>query len=144
MRSELTVTVNFEEGWDVPEALLERGACAVLEDAGVSAAEVSITLLADADIERLNRDYLGKERPTDVISFSLGDDDSIVGDVYLGYDQGLRQAAEEGVDVAEELLRLAIHGVLHVLGHDHPEGPERMSSPMFEHQERLVRSVLSA
>lgn len=141
MPADLRITINAE-GWpDTPTALLERGARAVLDYEGVEDGEVSVTLLSDADIEKMNRDYLGKDRPTDVIAFSLGDDHP-VGDVYLGRDQAARQADEVGVPLREELLRLTIHGVLHVMGHDHPEGPDRVDSPMFAVQERLVAAVL--
>lgn len=143
MPSDFNVTVNLE-GHDAPsEALLVRGIETTLLDQSIDGAEVSVTLLDDADIERMNRDYLGRDRPTDVIAFSLGDDAHVLGDVYIGYDQAARQAKEAGVDLGEELLRLTIHGVLHVLGYDHPEGPERTGSPMFALQERLVRQVLN-
>jgi probable rRNA maturation factor len=65
-----------------------------------------------------------------------------LGDIYVGYDQATRQAEEAGVPLPEELARLAIHGTLHVLGHDHPEGPERLESAMFRLQEQLVRRVM--
>jgi probable rRNA maturation factor len=49
-----------------------------------------------------------------------------------------------GVSLEEELLRVAIHGALHLLGHDHPEGPERIESPMFQKQEALLTQVLAS
>jgi probable rRNA maturation factor len=94
-------------------------------------------------MRELNRRYLGKDRPTDVIAFTLGEGGDLVGDVYLGVGQARRQADELGIPLGEELARLAIHGTLHVLGHDHPEGPDRELSPMFELQERLLREVLA-
>jgi probable rRNA maturation factor len=125
-----------------PAALLEATVRHVLADAGLTEAEVSLTLLDDETIRALNFEWLGHDRPTDVIAFAL-DDDGVLGDVYLGAEQARRQAAELGIPFAEELVRLAVHGTLHVLGHDHPEGPERAVSPMFELQERLVREVLA-
>ena len=62
----------------------------------------------------------------------------------LGHEQAERQASEHEEAFETELLRLAIHGALHVLGHDHPDGPERWDSPMFDLQERLVEEVLAA
>ena len=56
-------------------------------------------------------------------------------------DQASRQAREYEISLDEELVRLVIHGVLHVLGHDHPEGSDRFTSPMFKLQERLVCQV---
>lgn len=127
---------------DAPAALLEAAVRRALGDAGVTEAELSLTLLDDEAIRALNLEWLGHDRPTDVIAFAL-DDEGVLGDVYLGVDQARRQADEHGVPVAEELVRLAVHGTLHVLGHEHPEGPERADSPMFELQERLVRQVLA-
>lgn len=105
--------------------------------------EVSLTLVDDDAIRAINRDFLGKDRVTDVIAFSLGEGGQLLGDVYVGVEQADRQAVELGVDPAEELVRLAVHGTLHVLGHDHPEGEERDRSPMYEFQERLVRDILA-
>ena len=128
---------------EAPEALLERAVRHTLEDQGIEAAEISVTLLDDEGIAALNRDYLGKDRPTDVIAFSLGTDSRPLGDVYIGVDQAGRQAGELGVALDEELVRLSVHGTLHVLGHDHPEGSERTESPMFGLQERLVNAIMS-
>ena len=77
-----------------------------------------------------------------MLSFSLGEKDIVVGDVYVSFDQARRQAEDLGIELNEELVRLAIHGTLHVLGHDHPEGPERSESPMFQMQEQLLRNLL--
>lgn len=126
---------------DVP--LLEAAVRATLSAEGVEEGEISLTLLDDAGIQDLNARYLRKDRPTDVISFTLGAGDLLLGDVYLGVDQARRQAGDVAVTLREELTRLAVHGTLHVLGHDHPEGEERTESPMFALQERLVRQVLN-
>jgi probable rRNA maturation factor len=123
-------------------ATLERAVRAVLEEARVERAEISLTLLGDDAIRDLNRRYLGRDRPTDVLAFSLGTGDEPLGDVYVGVEQARRQARELDVPAQEEIVRLAIHGTLHVLGHDHPEGVERADSPMFALQERLVARVL--
>lgn len=114
-----------------------------LLEEGAPAAQISVTLLSDESIRAMNRQYLNIDRPTDVIAFSLGDAERPLGDVYVGYEQATRQAVEHGVPLAEELARLAIHGTLHVLGYDHPEGEERLESPMFERQEQLLSEVLA-
>lgn len=126
-------------------ALLDGAVRAVLRSEGVDAAEVSLSLLDDDGMTELNRTYLDREGTTDVIAFSLGDEGAEpLGDVYLGAEQARRQAEEHGVGLDEELVRLAVHGTLHVLGYDHPEGPERAESPMYARQEALVRAVLDA
>lgn len=137
--------------------LLTRTIRGVLEREGVVAAEISVALLDDGAIRRLNREYLDRDRPTDVLAFALrdpaepspaapsGSPPPVVGDIYLGLDQAKRQALREGVPLAEELIRLAVHGTLHVLGWDHPEAPSaREASPMFRRQEKLVEAVLAA
>lgn len=135
----LVETGRFE-GVDVD--LLRSGVLRTLSAEDRDVVELSLTLLADEEIRELNRRYLGHDRPTDVIAFTLGGPEDLVGDVYLGVEQARRQAQELGVPPSEELLRLTVHGTLHVLGHDHPEGEERYASAMFEQQERIVRDVL--
>lgn len=140
----ITVHVNAPDPEASPTALLERAVRAVLESEGVDAGEVSLTLLDDRRIRELNREYLDADRPTDVIAFALHEPgDPVLGDVYVGLAQARRQAREAGVPLAEELVRLAVHGTLHVLGREHPAaGEERESSAMYREQERLVRRVM--
>ncbi len=125
--------------------LVGRAARAALEAAGVAEAELSLALVDDATIERLNEAWLGRRRPTDVIAFSLaGPDEPPLGDIYIGVQEAERQAASRGIPLREELARLAIHGTLHVLGHDHPEEDGREQSPMWAAQERILAAVLAS
>ena len=140
--NEFEVVVNTGNCPGVDDALLERAVAHALIDAGVDGGEVSITLLDDPGIREMNREYLDRDRTTDVIAFSL-DEEALMGDVYLGFDQATRQSTELGISLSDELARLAIHGTLHVLGHDHPDGAERNESPMFVLQERLLAEVLA-
>jgi probable rRNA maturation factor len=139
----LRIQVNAEAAAGAPVDLIERAVRLTLAHERRTEAELSVTLLPDAEIQALNRDYLSRDRPTDVIAFSLGTEGQTLGDVYLGIDQAARQAEELGASLDEELVRLAVHGTLHVLGHDHPEGVDREESPMFVLQERLVGELLS-
>ena len=141
---DVSILVNAEGISDGAVQLIERGVRAALACEEEDAAEVSVTLLGDEEIRVMNVTYLDRDRPTDVIAFSLGAPGEVLGDVYLGFEQAARQAEELGESFETELLRLAIHGTLHVLGHDHPEGSERLQSPMFALQERLVAEVLAA
>ncbi len=125
-------------------ASLARAVRTTLADEGTKNGEVSLTLVGDDRIRALNRDYLGRDRVTDVISFALhGPGEPLLADIYIGYPQALRQAAELGLSADEELVRLAIHGTLHALGHDHPV-EDRFSSAFFRRQEALVKRVLAA
>lgn len=131
-------------GTEPPRDLMRAGVRRALRGAGVREAEVSITLLADDEIAALNRQYLEHDGPTDVISFTLFEaGDPPLGDVYIGAEQALRQARSRRIRGQEELTRLAVHGALHVLGHDHPGGAERVHCEMWQLQERIVDEVLS-
>lgn len=138
-----TVQVTQEGGWRLPVALLEAGVRAVLASEGVEEGEVSLTFLGDGAIRALNLKYLQKDHPTDVLAFSLHDPGTPpVGDVYVGYEQARRQAEELGIELVEELLRLAIHGTLHVMGHEHPDGESRSGCEMYRRQEEILGGVL--
>ncbi len=135
-------------------ALLESAMCETVHAAfGKQPTEVELTLVGDAEMERLNFDHMGERGPTDVLSFPLHewalngreshltDDDGIsppgpllLGDVVIDIDQALRQAAEGDWGVTEELVLLAIHGTLHLLGHEHAEMDEEERMRALEHQ----------
>jgi len=103
-------------------------------------ADVSITFLGAIAMRRLNREHLGHDAPTDVISFGLaGPDGRLAGDVYICSAVALRNARRHAVSPRQELIRLVVHGTLHVLGYDHPEGDHRTHSPMWRRQERYVK-----
>ena len=105
-------------------------------------AAVSVTFLGPTAMQRLNRDYKHRDRCTDVIAFALPQPDgSLAGDIYVCRHQAVRFARRRGIPVRQELLRLVVHGTLHVLGHDHPESAARERSPMWQAQERYVESL---
>jgi probable rRNA maturation factor len=140
-------------GADGALALLESAICETVRVAvGAEAVEVELTLSGDHEMERLNFDHMGERGPTDVLSFPLHewalngreshltDDDGIsppgpllLGDVVIDVDQALRQAADGDWGVVEELVLLAIHGTLHLLGHDHAEIDEEERMRRLEH-----------
>lgn len=104
-------------------------------------AEISIAFLDDAAITELNEEWLGREGPTDVISFGLGEA-PLVADIYISVETARRNAEQYGVTSREELLRLVVHGVLHAAGYDHPDDEDRAGSEMFRLQERLLARLL--
>ena len=139
----MEIQVSGESPAGVTKDWLRSAVSLVLRSTGLDEGEISLTLLDDDGIRELNRTYLGRNVPTDVISFALYEgDEAVLGDVYVGYEQAAIQALEAGISVEEELARLSIHGTLHVLGYDHPDTEARAASEMFVLQERLVRRLL--
>lgn len=104
-------------------------------------ARVSVTFVGRDGMRRLNRDYKDRDAPTDVLAFPLEGPGGLVGDIYVCPWVARREAAARRVPVRQELIRLVIHGTLHVLGHDHPENGRRERSPMWRRQERYVEAL---
>jgi len=113
----------------------------VLRGEGVREALVSVTFVTDRHIARLNREHLGHAGPTDVISFAFAParaGGAVIGDVYIAPAVARENARDHGVGVRDEIARLVVHGLLHVLGHDHPTDAGRSDSAMWRRQERYV------
>jgi len=101
--------------------LLKQAAELVLSAEQVAGAEITIILVEDEYIKKLNRDFLNHNDTTDVISFHLDDlqnRDFFEGEVYANVDQIRRQALDYGVSFSNELVRIVIHGLLHLVGYD--------------------------
>ena len=129
MSGGLTVEVGCSaKGWAgaLPgaEAVAHRAANAAWKAAGDGAAELSILLSGDEEVRMLNRDYRSQDKPTNVLSFPAGDEDAagrprLLGDVVLALETIEREAAAQSKPLADHLSHLTMHGVLHLLGHDH-------------------------
>jgi probable rRNA maturation factor len=107
-------------------------------------AMLSVTFVTNRGIRSLNRTHLRRNGVTDVIAFGFrraGRKAPIVGDVYIAPDAARDSARANGVTVREEIVRLIVHGTLHVLGYDHPESDARTRSSMWRKQERLVQKL---
>lgn len=119
----------------------------VLRAERVRHALVSITFVDEQSIARINWKHLRHSGPTDVISFGLSREEPgapVVGDIYISPAVVRDHARRHGVLVRAELTRVVVHGVLHVLGYEHPEDDGRASSPMWRRQESLVRRLLAS
>jgi len=123
-----------------------RAARALLRAVGRPAAALSLTFVGDAAMRRLNREHRGKDAPTDVLSFPLveaGDayagGERLLGDIVISIDTARRQAADYDAPLAREVERLLIHGLLHLLGHDHMEPGERAA---MEAEERRLADAI--
>jgi probable rRNA maturation factor len=107
------------------------------KDFNPDAATVNVIFVTDRKIHALNRQFLKRDRPTNVISFnckdpSVPDEPRLLGEVYISRDRARAQAREYGVSYASELRRLVLHGLLHLLGLTH-----RQMEPLYE---RYLRS----
>lgn len=145
----LDLIVEIEAGdWPAAkelEALTRRAAEACFAELGISApdhSELGVTLTDDAHIAALNGEWRGKDRATNVLSFPLaelrpGDPlPAMLGDIVLGFETVSREAQEQGKPFIDHLTHLVVHGLLHLIGHDHMEDEEA------ETMEALERRIL--
>ncbi len=107
--------------------------------------EISLVLADDAMVQDLNRRYRGQDKPTNVLSFAALDDQPLppdgpilLGDVVLAYETTVGEAAADGKPLTHHLSHLVVHGVLHLLGHDHTDDAEA------EEMEAVERTILAA
>ena len=122
--NEINITNSTNETID--EELLYKVANYALEYEKVSNAVLNIIIVDNEYIHKINREYRGVDRETDVISFALEDDDTFVklpirvlGDIYISIDRVKSQALEYGHSETREISFLTVHGILHLLGYDH-------------------------
>ncbi len=128
----------------VRPATLRRMAQSVLEQTGYPSANVSLTLVGKTRMQRLNRTYRQRDYATDVLAFPMQDasqfPEAFVGDVVVCVPVALSQASKFGNTPDEELLRLLIHGTLHLLGYDH-ETTEREAKRMKRKEQTIFRRL---
>lgn len=112
----------------------------LLQAQGLKNTEVSIYLTDDENIRILNRDFRGKDKPTDVLSFIYDEQVGkyrLLGEIVISVDTAKRQAEELGHSLEEEIKRLLVHGFVHLLGYDHELGEEE-EKKFKEIEERLI------
>lgn len=116
----------------------------VLREISEDPHEISIVFCNNQFIKNLNRDYRGKDEPTDVLSFAQYEGDSIngrgpAGDIVISLDAAVENAREFDVNEEEEIKRLIVHGIMHLLGWDHSDNsPEQ---DMLKLQERVLADL---
>ena len=123
--------INIESSLEPPFDLnlLEQAALAALTHQSAEG-DLTIVLADDEELQRLNRDFLGIDAPTDVLSFPASETDpetgaAYLGDIILSIPRADAQAQAAGHPLADEARLLVVHGVLHLLGHDHAEPDEK-------------------
>src|SRR3989339_681526 len=109
--------------------------------------DISIHIVGDKKIRDLNKNYRGKDKVTDVISFAIEEGEEIFnlgekdfGDIFICLPQIIRQSKENNISPREEMIRMLVHGVLHILGFDHMK--EVDAKVMFALQEKFVKELL--
>lgn len=125
--------------------IIEKVINKAFEIEGLKKASCSIIIVDNSYIHKLNKEYRGIDRVTDVISFALEDDKSMIipdgirllGDIYISIDKAKEQAKEYGHSLERELCFLAVHGLYHLLGYDHETKEE--AKVMFKKQEEVLR-----
>lgn len=133
------------QDWPEAEVIAEGAARAALAGAGIAlrpGVEVGVSLADDARLRELNRDWRGQDKPTNVLSFPAAEGAALaraphLGDIAIAYETLAREADEEGKSLAAHLAHLVVHGVLHLLGHDHEDEAQA------EAMEALERRVLA-
>jgi len=121
---------NSQDQHPVDTALFQSQIGQVLEKLDESDCELSLLLTDDVEIQELNRTYRDLDKATDVLSFPQDEDavnetgDTLLGDVVISVETAARQAEEHHLSFNEELILLAIHGILHLLGYDHERSPK--------------------
>jgi probable rRNA maturation factor len=115
---------------------------------GLPASELAVTIVGDRSIRILNRDYLGKDHPTNVISFPMNEGEcsglnpDVLGDVVISAATAAREAAEADIPYVARLSFLLLHGILHLAGYDHERsGPEEATR--MEEKERELFALLT-
>lgn len=129
---------------DIRRKRLLRMAQAVLTDIGESSSEVALTFIGDRRMRRLNRQFRGKDRTTDVLAFAMrearvpsaGVTSGLLGDVVISMPTAIRQAREGRRSLDQEIAALLIHGILHLCGYDHERS--RTEARRMQRRERMV------
>ncbi|MES2984794.1 MAG: rRNA maturation RNase YbeY [Pseudomonadota bacterium] len=119
----MTITIlTHDPRWKGLRPTVERAVAAALAQQKIIRAAVTVVLADDAEIQALNKQYRGKNKPTNVLSFPDGSVDGGVrqlGDIVMAYETLAREAVAQGKPLKRHLTHLAVHGTLHLLGFDH-------------------------
>lgn len=137
---------NNQRKQKLPAAKLRMRLGKALEKLNLPEAELSVLFVGARAMRTLNRRYRGKDRETDVLSFSLregrfnGIQPNMLGDIVIAVPVARRQAADAGLTLQQELERLLVHGLLHLVGYDHERGAAEARSMRMKEQ-RLLRGL---
>ena len=137
---------NDQRAVAIDQKWLGRTAEAILSAARAETTELSVVLVSDRRMRALNRRYRKQDRPTDVLAFPLREGKcsrfrrSLLGDVVISMQTAKRQAKELGHSLRKEVVRLLVHGILHLLGYDH-ERNVRAAAVMARRERAILRAI---
>ena len=142
--------ITIESKYDFPSSLIERAVHATLTHQKESLdVNLSVVLTDNRRLRQLNRDYLGVDAPTDVLSFPASESDGseidpetgarYIGDILISVPYAAKGAKLAGNSLEAELQLLVVHGVLHLLGHDHAKPKEK--AKMWKTQAEILESL---
>ena len=145
---EITIYNRTNEDVQGYQALFEKIGAAAEKQLHLSqTCEISVTFVRSAAIHKINRDYRGIDRPTDVISFAINDSPDLIddgekdlGDLFININYARRQAKEYGHSLKREVCFLFTHGLLHCLGYDHMKPEDEKI--MFALQEKILDPIV--
>jgi probable rRNA maturation factor len=134
--------VNRARGGKIALGRVKQAAGKILAMLDEGKAELSVALVANNEIEKLNEKYRRKPKPTDVLSFPAGASPAgrLLGDVVISLDKAKEQAEDGGWSLEEEIDRLLIHGILHLLGYDHERS--RKEAEIMRAMEKKISHAL--
>ncbi|MFP4668659.1 MAG: rRNA maturation RNase YbeY [Desulfosalsimonas sp.] len=138
---------NRQNLFRISEESIRSTASALLEALGKTGAELSLLIVDDEQIAEINKTYLGRTGPTNVIAFPMGDSGfagiqpELLGDVVISVETADREASDAGYLMEERFTELLIHGILHLLGYDH-ETNEQDAKQMNEKSEELMQYLM--
>lgn len=137
-RSGRAVPQKFLRGW---VKSLAREASKSIPAKSYAGRELVLAFISKSEIQKLNREFRGKDKATDVLSFE-SDDPTVLGELAISPEVISKQAREHGLLVREELGYMVLHGFLHLLGYDHEAGGSD-AKKMFDLQDRIFEKLLS-
>jgi probable rRNA maturation factor len=143
----MTVLLDYpaELSQHLDQAQIEKSVLTALDHQDKSMnTDLSVVVVDDARLQQLNRDFLGINSTTDVLAFPAGHTDPdtnriYLGDVIISYQTASRQADQAGHSISNEIILLVVHGVLHLLGHDHLQPEEK--SEMWSAKNEILGSL---
>ena len=136
--------IRRDDGKEFPSRKLKKVAQKVLEIVEQDQAELCLVLMGNAEIRKLNAQFRKKDYPTDVLSFSAGDElptgVQLLGDVIISVEKAKEQAKARRRTLDEELVTLLIHGIVHLLGYDHERS--RKDARIMDRLEKKIYRAL--